>query len=83
MEKNNLRGAPDSLFSPSLAPSDLFLFGYIKGKLQGTELVEKDDILTEIHEALNGISGKVLKAVSIKWEMRLQTCIDAGSECVE
>jgi hypothetical protein len=58
-------------------------FGYIKGRLQGTEFSEKDNVLAEIREILDGISGKVLKAVSIERERRLQTCIDAGGEHVE
>jgi hypothetical protein len=48
MEKNNLRGAPYPPFSLDLAPSDFFLFGYIKGELQGTEFREKDDLVAEI-----------------------------------
>jgi hypothetical protein len=73
MERNDLRGAPHPLFSPGLALSHFFLFGYIKGKSQETEFAEKDDLLAEIPEILNGISGKVLNAVFIEWEKRLQT----------
>jgi hypothetical protein len=83
MERNNLRRAPHLPFSPHLAPSDCLLFGYIKGKLEETGSTEKDDLLTQILELLIGISGKVLKAVFIEWEKRLQVCIDAGGEYVE
>jgi hypothetical protein len=55
MEKNNLRGAPHPAFSPDLAHSDFLLFGCIIGKLQGAEFTEKDDLLAEIREILNGI----------------------------
>jgi hypothetical protein len=41
--------------------------GQIKGKLQGSEITEKDDRLAGIQEILNEISGKVLKAVLIEW----------------
>jgi hypothetical protein len=51
--------------------------------LQRTEFTEKDDLLAEIREILNGMSGKVLKAVHIKWEKSLQTCIDAGRKYEE
>jgi hypothetical protein len=44
------------------------LFGYIRGELQGTEFREKDDLVAEILEILNGISGKVLKVVFMEWE---------------
>jgi hypothetical protein len=85
MERNNLRSALHRPFSPYLAPSDCLLFGYIKGKLEQTGSTEKDDLLAEILELLIGIgiSGKVLKAVFIEWEKRLQICIDAGGEYVE
>jgi hypothetical protein len=56
------------------------LFGDIKDRLQKNEFTEKDDLLAEIQEILNGMSGKVLKAVFIEWEKRLETCIDAGGE---
>jgi hypothetical protein len=68
MEKNNLKGNAHPPFSPGLIPSDIFLFGSTKGKLQRTGFMENDDFLEEIHEILNVISGKVLKAVFIKWE---------------
>jgi histone-lysine N-methyltransferase SETMAR len=70
MERNNPRVAPHPPFSPDLAPSDFFLFDCIKGKLQGSEFTEADGLLAEIWEILNGISGKVLKAVFVQWEER-------------
>jgi hypothetical protein len=62
MERNNRRGAPHPPFSPNLAHSHFFLFGYIEAKLKATELTEKDGLLAEIREMLNGMSGRVLKA---------------------
>jgi hypothetical protein len=82
-EKNNLRGAPHHPFSVDIAPSNFFLFRCIKGKLQETEFTEKDDLLAEIREISNGRSGKVLKAVLIAWEKRMQTCTDARGEYAE
>jgi hypothetical protein len=45
--------------------------------------MEKGDLLAEIREILNGISGKVMKAVLIEWEKRLQICLNAGGESFE
>jgi hypothetical protein len=81
--ENNLSGAPHPPSSPDLALSDFFLFGYIKGNLQRTESAKKDDLVAEIREVLNGIVGKVLKAVFVEWEKRMQTCTNAGREYVE
>jgi transposase len=80
IEKNNIRRAQHPPFSPDLAPFDFLLFGYIKRTLQRIEFTEKDDLLAEIREILNGTSGNVLKAVFIQWEKRLQICTDAESE---
>jgi histone-lysine N-methyltransferase SETMAR len=66
MKKSNLRGAQHPPFSLDLAPSDILLFYYIKSKLQGTQFTEKDNLLAEIQEKLNEISGKVLNPVSIE-----------------
>jgi hypothetical protein len=55
MEKSNLRRALYPPFSPDLTSSDFFLFGYIKDKLHETEFMEKNNILTQIREILNGI----------------------------
>jgi hypothetical protein len=65
MEKNNLRGAPHPPFSRDQAASYFFSFGHFKSKLQGTEFMEKDDLLAAIREISNGISTNVLKAVFI------------------
>jgi hypothetical protein len=51
--------------------------------MQGTKFMEKDDLLAEVRAILNEISGKVLKPMSVEWEMRMQTCIDAGGESLE
>jgi hypothetical protein len=83
MEENNLRGAPHPRFSLDMAPSDFFLSRDIKGKLQGTEFTEKDDLLVEIRETLNGMPGKVLKAIFIEWENPVQTCLNQGGEHLE
>jgi histone-lysine N-methyltransferase SETMAR len=80
MEQSNLRGAPHLPFSLDLIPSDLFLFGYIKDKLQGSEFIDKDVLLAETRAISNRISGKVLKGVFMELERRLQTCIHAKGE---
>jgi hypothetical protein len=41
------------------------------------------DLLAEIREILNRISSKILEAMFIEWEKRLQTCIDTGGDFVE
>jgi hypothetical protein len=64
--ENNSKRAPHPPFSPDLVPSDFLLFGYIQAKLQEVEFMEKDNLLAEIHEVLDGMSGKALKPVLIE-----------------
>jgi hypothetical protein len=83
MEESSLGGVLYPLFSPDLSHSHFFLFGYVKGKLQGAEFTEKDDLLANIRDILTALSGEVLNAEFIEWGKGLQTCIDAGGEYVE
>ena len=43
-EKYGFKRAPHPAYSPDIAPSDSFLFGYIKGKLKGCLLKSLDDL---------------------------------------
>jgi hypothetical protein len=42
--------------------------------------MEKDDLIAEIREMLNGTSGKVLKGVFVEWGKRPQTSLDIEGE---
>jgi hypothetical protein len=78
MENNNLTRRSHRPFSPDLPPSDFFWFGHTKVMSQGTEFMEKPDLLAELREILNGMSGVVLKGVFAEWEKQLQICFYAG-----
>jgi hypothetical protein len=54
MDRDELRAAPDPFVSRDFAPSDFVLFGHTKGKLHGTEFMEKNDFLADIGKILNG-----------------------------
>jgi histone-lysine N-methyltransferase SETMAR len=49
-EENGLRLAPDPLYSPDLAPSDFFLFGYGKEPLKGMAFPSYEELLDAIDE---------------------------------
>jgi hypothetical protein len=68
--------APHPPYSPDLAPSDFFLFGYIKQKITGQEFASPDDLLEAIRDEFDRISPSVLESVFEEWLIRLQTCID-------
>jgi hypothetical protein len=70
---NELRATSRPSFSPTLAPSNFFLSDSPKSELHVTEFMAKDDLLAETREILIEKSDKLLKAVFIEWEKRLQT----------
>jgi hypothetical protein len=43
-----MKTAPHPLYSPDLAPSDLFLFGYVKRKLMGHQAGNAAKLLVRI-----------------------------------
>jgi hypothetical protein len=74
-----------SLFARS-GPSDFWLFGHLKGVLQGSsfdELDEADELLSAVQESLRGVDRETLDAVIQERMIRLQRCIDGNGEHVE
>jgi hypothetical protein len=49
-EENQLRLAVPPPYSPDLAPTDFFLFGYIKHCLQGIAFPSREELRAGIHE---------------------------------
>jgi hypothetical protein len=47
-------------YSPDLAPSDFFLFGYVRHQLQGHEFTEGAELVSAISEFLNQIPTDTL-----------------------
>ena len=70
-------------YSPDLAPSDFFLFGYLKTMLEGHFFESEDDLFNKVVEILRSIPTDTLKRVYYEWMNRLQKCIDSGGEYVE
>jgi hypothetical protein len=69
-------------YSQILAPSDFYLFGYLKDILQGQHF-EDGDQLFDANTALTGTIEKVtLQRVFLEWMERLRRCIDTNGEYV-
>lgn len=58
---------PQPPYSPDIAPSDFFLFGYVKGKLRGCIFTSVDELQEKILEILHSIDHKILKSVFDEW----------------
>jgi hypothetical protein len=60
------------VYSPDAAPSDLFLFGYVKGEMAGSTANSPVDILSEICRIFQEISKKTVVAVYDEWITQLE-----------
>jgi hypothetical protein len=61
--------------SADLAPSDFFLFGYVKGKLMRCHAEIPYELLVRIQVILAEIPRETLNAVFLEWMERLQKCV--------
>jgi len=73
---------PHPPYSPDLAPSDFWLFGYLKNQLKGAKFSTE----TELQEAVRGVLHKItpaqLRRVYNHWIRRLEMCIEAKGEYI-
>jgi hypothetical protein len=60
------------LYSSDLAPSDFFLFGYLKERLKGMVFPSYEGLLEAIGELVTGIESETLTAVFEHWTQRLE-----------
>jgi hypothetical protein len=63
---NQMRQAPHPPYSPDLAASDFFLFGYVKGKLVGYRAETPSELLARIRVILVEIPRETLNAVFLE-----------------
>ena len=70
MQISGFQRAPHPPYSPDLAPSDFFIFGYIKGKLGGRSFDKREDLYEEISSILNSISEAERIKVFDEWMHR-------------
>ena len=82
LDQNEIKRAPQPPYSPDIAPSDFFLFGYMKEKLKGCRFNSKEELLETIHLILNEISEEKLKEVFLEWESRLQQVIASNGNYI-
>jgi transposase len=79
---NRMKHAPHPPYSPDLAPSDFFLFVYVKRKLMGYHAESPSELLIRIRAILSEIPGERLNAVFLEWMERLRKCIDTNGEYI-
>jgi histone-lysine N-methyltransferase SETMAR len=57
-----VKSAPHPPYSPDLAPSDFYLFGYIKRCLAGLSFEDADRLLAAVEGVLEGIEKATLQS---------------------
>jgi hypothetical protein len=77
-----MKQAPHSPYSPDLAHSDFFLFGYVKGKLMGYRAEIRSELLVRIRVILAEIPRETLNAAFLEWMERLQKRVQVDGEYV-
>jgi transposase len=77
-----MKQLPHPPYSPDLAPSDVFLFGYVKRKLMGYHAERPFELLIRIRFILSEIPRETLNAVFLEWMERLRKCIDTNWEYI-
>jgi transposase len=70
--KNGLRLATHPPYSPDLAPSDFFLFGYVKHRLQGIAFASPEGLPAGINDELDDIPPETLPRVFEHWIEKLE-----------
>jgi hypothetical protein len=76
-----MKQAPYPPYSPDLASSDFFLFGYVKEKLMGCR-VETASELVRFQVILAEISRETLNAAFREWMERLEKCVQVDGKYV-
>ena len=71
---------PHPAYSPDVAPSDFFLFGYLKDRLQGATFQCSDELLRAITDLIASIPQETLDRVFDEWMHRLEVVVASGGE---
>jgi hypothetical protein len=78
-----MKSAPHPPYSPDLAPSDFYLFVYLKRCLAGLSFDSADQLLAAAEGVLEGIEKVTLRAVFLEWMDRLRNYIITNAEYTE
>jgi histone-lysine N-methyltransferase SETMAR len=83
MERNSMQTEPHPAYSPDLAPSDFYLFSYVKQLLSECQFADQDSLLQAVSDILVSIEKVTLESVFHNWMERLCQYSATGGEYVE
>jgi len=72
LEATNARRVPHPAYSPDLAPSDFFLFGFLKEKFRRIAHPDDEDLISRGQAIFNEIRESVLILVDMTWIKRFR-----------
>jgi hypothetical protein len=73
---------PHPPYSPDIAPSDFFLFDYLKEGLAGTSFPDQETLISEVHQIFTDIPIEMLCRVFDDWIRRVLESIASAGEYV-
>ena len=71
IKDSEFKRAPHPAYSPDLAPSDFFLFGFIKEQLRGQSF-KTEDLYKATYSNMRCISSEKIKEVLYHWKYRCE-----------
>jgi hypothetical protein len=74
---------PHPPYSPDIAPSDFFLFGYLKHKPQGCSYDSADELFSAIMDLAENLGKSLLHRVFDEWMPRLHLVVESGGEYIQ
>jgi hypothetical protein len=82
IEKADEMGFVLVTYPPDIAPSDFFLFGYLKEGLAGTSFPDGETLISVVHQIVTTIPVAMLCRVFDDWIRRLHACVTRAGEYV-
>jgi hypothetical protein len=83
MEENGMIETPHPPYSPDLAPSDFYLFGYVRHRLRGQPFETAGELCSANEVISRGIEKSTLDVVFLEWTERLRECSATNGEHFE
>jgi histone-lysine N-methyltransferase SETMAR len=81
--ENRMKSVLHPPYSPDLAPSDFYLFEYVKRCLTGFSFEDADQLLAAVEGFPEGIEKVTLQAIFLEWMYRLKRYIATNGEDTE
>jgi hypothetical protein len=82
-ENHRLRRSDHPLYSPDLAPSDLFLFGFITRQLTGTHFPDGQVMICEVRPIPSELPPEMPRTTFAAWMDRLERHAAISGDYVE